>query len=118
MTTFRKKYTIKTADTGGFFVDGEWVEGDSSEEFEILATVQPATQNDYIELSQRVDGGVVSGVVRIYTDKSLKPAGNDLEDNTARGDVLIFNNSEYEIYAKASWQSGIISHYKYLAVKL
>ncbi|QLB23323.1 hypothetical protein [Phocoenobacter skyensis] len=115
--TFRKKYVVKKAKKNGSFVDGVWQDIASEEKIEVMASVQPATQSDYDAMELRSDGAVVERAIRIYTRENLKQAGND-GSNSADGDVLIYDDCEFLIRDKSSWQSGIIPHYRYLAVKI
>lgn len=115
--TFRKKVTIRPAKQGGQFVDGVWQDGVAEQPFEILASVQPASSGDYDRMMQRADGARIERMVRIYTDADLKQSGND-EAASSDGDVLLFDGCEFLIRDKSEWQSGIISHYRYLAVKI
>lgn len=113
--SFRTKHTIKPAKRAGRFEQGVWVEGASGSPFEIMASVQPARRIDYDRMELRENGSVINRMVRIYTDSNLKQAGND-GSAISDGDMLLYDGCEFLIRDKSIWQSGVISHYRYLAV--
>lgn len=115
--SFRAKHTIKPANREGSFVQGVWVAGEEGQPFEIMASVQPASRADYDRMKLQPNGAVINRMVRMYTEANLKQAGND-GGTISDGDVLLYDECEFLILDKSSWQSGVISHYRYLAAKV
>ncbi|WP_454691132.1 hypothetical protein [Achromobacter aloeverae] len=115
MSGFRRPVDVKPR-AEGQYVQGRWVEGADVAPITILASVQPATVGDYDRLQPLPEGRRIRAAVRIYTDVLLNVAGADWRN----GDRLIWGASpfagEYLIVAVSPWQSGVISHYRYIAV--
>jgi len=117
MSSFRRPQTIRTRLPGGR-ERGHWIEGEPGPDKTIQASVQPAKTGDYDQLQANPDGRRVRAAVRIYTSEVLDVAGQDWTN----GDRLIWGAGplagEYLLVGVAPWQSGVIPHYRYLAVLL
>lgn len=96
--------------------NGRWLEGPPGEPYTISASVQPATAGDYDRLQALAEGRRITAMVRIYTSAVLNVAGQDWRN----GDRLVWDQAphpgEYLVVAMSAWQSGVIPHYRYLAV--
>jgi len=117
MSSFRRPQTIRTR-LPGYRMRGRWKEGEPDQDKTILASVQPAKTGDYDELQANPEGRRVRAAVRIYTSEVLDVAGQEWTN----GDRLIWGAGplagEYLLVGVAPWQSGVIPHYRYLAVLL
>ncbi|CAP41317.1 hypothetical protein [Bordetella petrii] len=112
---FRRPQTIRPRAEGGY-VKGRWVEGADAAPYTIQASVQPARLSDHDVLQPNPEGRRITAAVRIYTTAVLNVAGQDDQN----GDRLVWDRAphpgEYLVVAVSPWQSGVISHYRYLAV--
>ncbi|MCA7086052.1 hypothetical protein K7G19_20900 [Cupriavidus sp. DB3] len=82
-----------------------------------MASVQPATlSEDYDTLQALPEGRRVEAMIRVYTDAVLAVAGAA----DTNGDRIVWPHGprpgNYLVRAVSPWQSGVISHYRYLAV--
>jgi hypothetical protein len=111
MSSFRKPYTV-TRTAPGAYVNGVWVNGTSST-VPIMATIQPANDQDLINLPA---GTRSSDVVKIYTFTELFT----VEDNggNQQPDRITWMGSEYEITSKSVRQMGVINHFRFWATKV
>jgi len=112
---FRTRQTIRPR-AAGAYVGGRWVDGPAAEPVTILASVQPASAGDYDRMQTMAEGRRIRAMVRIYTAAQLNVAGQDWRN----GDRLVWERAphpgEYLVVAVSAWQSGVIPHYRYLAV--
>ena len=113
MSGFRKQQTIIPR-APGQYVKGEWVDGADGTPITIRASVQPASSGDYDQMQAEQPGRRVERMVRIYTDARLAVAG----EGSTNGDFLSWMGERYLVVAVSPWQSGVISHYRYLAAKV
>lgn len=117
MSSFRRPQTIRTRQAG-YRQRGHWVEGEPGPDRTIQASVQPAKAADYDQLEANPEGRRISAAVRIYSSEVLNVAGQDWTN----GDRLVWGAGptagEYLVVGVAPWQSGVISHFRYLAVLL
>jgi hypothetical protein len=113
--SLRRPYQIRRRAPGAW-VAGRWVPGAPGEAETIRASVQPATLSDYDLMQALPEGRRVESMVRVYTDVQVQVAGN--EDPVASGDLLDLPQGEYVFVAVSPWQSGIISHFRYLAARV
>lgn len=107
MMSFRKPQTVKRF-AGGKYVKGRWVADEESETLQIMASVQPVTNDDMQNLPE---GKRIERAVKIYTDELLRVEGTD-----EQGDIILWQGREYRVIAIAPNQMGVISHYRYYAV--
>lgn len=113
MSSFRKPQTFKRK-SAGLYVDGAWQEGTEYDLPDITASVQPAKKEDYDQMEALPEGRRVEAMVRIYTNVELNVAGVD----NSNGDILIWRGSRYLVRDVSAWQSDVINHYRYLAVRI
>lgn len=117
MSSFRRPHTIRTR-RPGYRERGHWIEGEPGPDRTIQASVQPAKATDYEQLEANPEGRRISAAVRIYSSEVLNVAGQDWTN----GDCLVWGagptGGEYLVVGVAPWQSGVISHFRYLAVLL
>lgn len=109
VTSFRKTYQ-KIVRLQGGYVNGEWVEG-QSETLPFSATIQPLAMD---KLSPQLQGRHISSAIKIYTQDKLNVAGEDFSN----GDGVLFDDEEYLIVERASYQSGVLDHFRYTAVRV
>lgn len=109
---FRRKFTIVRKTTAGYYDEnGDWIEGSTSENIIIQATVQPLNSNDQTEVNP--DGERTTEIVKVYTSTRLLTAKQAYdENNPVEADVLLYDDREWKIIKCSGYQSGVISHYK------
>lgn len=114
MSSFRKPYTVVRRAPGSY-VNGYW-EGGPESTFTIRASVQPLRMD---EIEALPEGRRSSSAVKIYTDTKLLSARQATENADAvSADILQYAGSEWEIIACATYQSGVIPHYKAYAIEV
>lgn len=115
MSSFRRPVTVKRR-AAGQWVAGRWVDGGDAPAQTIMASVQPATLSDYDTLQALPEGRRIEAMVRVYTDAVLDVAGAD----DSNGDRIAWPHGprpgDYLVRGVSAWQSGVIPHYRYLAV--
>jgi hypothetical protein len=94
----------------GYFDAGVWTEG-SLTPISFDASVQPLTPK---EMQMLPEGRIVSQGYRLYTDYELKTVDTGVGKNPDR--VTLFG-LEFEVVSVGIWQSGILPHYKAVAVR-
>lgn len=109
MSSFRTAFTVKRK-AAGTLVKGKLVEGSTST-ITIQASVQPMRGKDVDLLPE---GRRTSQAVWIYTDTQLQLSNSTAFTNP---DILVAFGSDFEVLSVEPWQSGVISHYKCMAVK-
>lgn len=110
MSGFRT-YRLILTETAGSYVNGLWVRGTRGSQ-SVLASVQPITRQ---EMESLPEGRRLSDHFKIYSDTQLKVT-DDGGDNI-QPDLLVFDGNAYELVTRLAYQSNVISHYKYIAVK-
>ena len=112
---FNKSVTLVRSSPGQYTEDGEWQKG-ATEEFTILANVQPLNQRETEQYTQILSGGNrTSLLVKIYTSEQL------MLDEQMTGQVadrILWLGKTYKIAMQEQWQSNIISHYRYIGVEV
>jgi len=108
--SFRKPYTVKRT-VAGSYVSGVFVEG-SETTLSIQASIQPVSGQDMVSIPE---GRRSSDMVKVYTDTSLFSQGDAGSGQSP--DRVVWLGKDYEIYTKDVRQMGVISHYKYFAIK-
>ena len=94
----------------GIFVNGVWVEGTLTP-ISFDASVQALRPK---EMQMLPEGRIVTQGYRLYTDYELKTVDTGVAKNPDR--VTLFG-LEFEVVSVEIWQSGIIPHYKAMAVR-
>ena len=108
--SFRKTLSVKRLQTGSY-VGGFWVEGGLVDPAPtILASVQPASQDDMALLPE---GRRVSGAYRLFTDSALL-----LANGSQNADRIEIKGADYEVMAESDWDNAIIPHRSYLIARV
>ena len=108
--SFRTSKLVLRQATGGY-VDGVWI-GGSRSVLTTVASCQPAsTKQDLLALPE---GRQHSDLIKIYSDDRLQIAEEGLG---LQPDCVVFDGVAFEIVSYFAHQSGVINHYKYMAVK-
>lgn len=100
--TYRRK-------ADGTWQDGMWVEGEDTTDT-IIASVQPIGSNDLI--SPGIDGESINNTIKLYSDTPLQTSRQGTSQNA---DIVEYMGRLYKVISCASYQSGIIPHYKMIA---
>lgn len=98
----------KKSTASGAYVKGVWTPG-SETLSNIIIDVQPVTGN---ELESLEIGRRDLGKVKAYSNISLNVAD---EKNKINGDIIVYDNRNWEIISRLPYQHGLINHYKYFA---
>ena len=106
MSSFRKPYT-KWVKSEGKYVNGKWVEGEENSAI-FQASIQPLSTYAMNALSALLQGRHISSAVKIYV------AG----ENKQNGDEVEFQGQRYLVVARDAYQSDVINHYRYQAVRV
>ncbi len=109
--SFRKSFTVLKESTGSY-VSGLWVAGAKSIEA-IQASVQPITMGQDMDVLP--EGRHLSDYVKFYTDTKLTTTR---DGEGTQPDIIVFDGYGFEIVSQYKNQSGVISHYKYIASKV
>lgn len=105
----------------GRYVDGEWVDGDevvptdengAETSFTMVASIQPMTAQETMAMPE---GQRTSEWINIYTATKLE---RTQESEKTKGDVVIYNEREYEVMKVFDFMTSRIPHYKAQAVLL
>lgn len=109
--SFRQVRTVLKEGIGSY-VNGLWVAGTRTVGT-ISASVQPTKLS---ELKQYPEGRLEDVFVKIYTGTELQ-ASEDAGNSTQgyQPDMIEWRGWCYEIVTKAEYQSGVVSHFKYIA---
>ena len=105
--------TIKTylTESAGTYSAGLWVPGARSSGT-IYASVQPVVQGQ--DMQALPEGRRWSDFVKVYTDSRLKV----VEDGEGvQPDFVVHEGWGYELVSLFANRSGVINHYKYIAVR-
>jgi len=108
--SFRKHFTVKRT-VAGVYTNGVFVEG-AETTIMIQASVQPVSGQDLVAIPE---GRRASDMVKAYTESDLFSQGDAGSGQSP--DRLVYLGKDYEIYTKDVCQMGVISHFKYYAVK-
>ena len=107
---FKEPVKITRTIKCGFYQDGYFIEG-KTEEFDLLASVQPNDGEDLVVLPE---GSRVTDQIKIYTNTELKTVS---EDGLIKADVLLYNDNKYEI-VKVSRYNRVLPHFKCVGLKV
>lgn len=114
MSSFRTPQII-IGKLPGHYEGPKWIDGTELAPVTILASVQPASAGDYDTLEALLEGRRIEAAIRIYTSSKLVVASEGLA-----GDTLIWDmepGNRYTVTARSPWQSHVIPHYRYLAIR-
>ena len=113
MILFGSNYTIKRKQANGYYNNsGLYVEGDAIADFTVVADCQAMSAKQLESLNIGRDN---LGKINIFCDTELIVAipGDD-GNNLQNGDIIVFNNDDYEIIQRSNFVNNIISHYEYI----
>lgn len=112
---FNKTITVERKSNGQYTDDGVWQDG-ATQEIHILANVQPLNANESAQYTQVLTGGNRTVLmVKIYTTEQLQL---DTQMTGQVADVVQYLGKRYKVAMQESWQSGIISHNRYIGVEV
>ena len=106
--SFRIARKILT-EADGSYVNGYWLAGARA----IIAadtSIQPVVMGQ--DMESLPEGRRLSDFVKVYTDSKLK-----VTDESTQPDLIVFDDFVYELVSIFKYQSNVLSHYKYVAVK-
>lgn len=112
---FNKQVTVVRSSLGQYDEDGIWQDG-KTQELTILANVQPLNANETTQYTSVLPGGNRTNLlVKIYTSEQLKL---DEQMTGQIADIILWLGKRYKIAMQEQWQSGIISHYRYIGAEV
>jgi hypothetical protein len=111
MSSFRKPFSVLRTPPGHYDDAGNWVEG-SAETLTISMSIQPLRIE---EMDALPEGRRNSRAVKIYSGVELLPAEQTTGQNA---DLVTWQGKPWEVIGCDSYQMGVISHYKSLAVEV
>lgn len=111
MSQFRTSHQLLT-ESSGAYVNGTWVAG-SRTYGTFLASVQPVMVGQ--DMQALPEGRHMSDFVKVYTDDRLKVTA---DGEGVQPDIVVFQGYGYELVSMFQYQSNVISHYKYIGVKV
>lgn len=109
MSGFRKPFIV-LRENGGSYEKGVWAPGGRSS-LTIAASVQPVKEGR--DLQQLPEGRRLTDYKKVYTSTKLQMTGDGLQP-----DIIVSGGFGFELVDVDENQSDVISHYKYLAVKV
>lgn len=115
MNGMRRPVVVKRQAVGAYDENGRWQEGTTSQ-LTIMASVQPLKVS---EMQALPEGRRSSSAVKVYTDTLMQRAEEQTETTSAQNpDIVTWQGRTYEVVDCLIYQSGIIPHYKALAVEV
>lgn len=115
-----RTYTFRRF-AAGRYVNGNWIEGDevvphdadgNEISFSMTASIQRLSPQETMAIPE---GQRTSEWIRIYTATKLE---RTVESEKTKGDIIIYNEREYEVMKIENWTETRIHHYKAMAVLL
>lgn len=117
MSGLRRPVTVIRRLPGAYDANGRWQEGTTSQ-LTILASVQPTKAEDISSMMQELPEGRKSGgVVKIYSAEPLQRAEDGTEP-IQNADQIAWQGRTYEVVLCMPCQSGLLPHYKSLALEV
>lgn len=115
MSGMRRPVVVKRQAAGFYDANGRWQEGTTSQ-LTMMASVQPLKVS---EMQALPEGRRSSSAVKVYTDTLLLRAEEETAAAPAQNpDIITWQSRTYEVVDCLIYQSGIIPHYKALAVEV
>lgn len=111
MSLIKRKQTYYER-TEGRRIDGRWIDGAVVKK-SFLGTIQPARSSDYERMEALSEGRRIESLIRVYTNTLFNVAG----ESTKNGDLVEWRGEFYLITQISPWQSGLISHNRYIGVR-
>lgn len=109
--SFRKLKDI-LRESAGTYTNGVWAPGARSA-LTTLASVQPVAMGQ--DMHALPEGRHLSDFVKLYTNDKLNVTA---DGEGVQPDIIIHEGYGYELVSIFANQSGVISHYKYIGVKV
>ena len=111
MSTFRKAHPV-LHETTGAYTNGVWSGGTRS-----VSSVQMSAQplNSGQEMEALPEGRHLSESKKFYSSVKLKTTA---DGENIQPDIVVHGGYGYELVSAFDNQSGVISHYKYIGVKI
>lgn len=109
--SFRKLKDI-LREAAGTYTNGVWAPGARSA-LTTLASVQPVVMGQ--DMHALPEGRHLSDFVKLYTNDKLNVTA---DGEGVQPDIIIHEGYGYELVSIFANQSGVISHYKYIGVKV
>ena len=109
--SFRKLKDI-LREAAGTYTNGVWAPGARSA-LTTLASVQPVVMGQ--NMHALPEGRHLSDFVKLYTNDKLNVTA---DGEGVQPDIIIHEGYGYELVSIFANQSGVISHYKYIGVKV
>lgn len=114
MSSFRKPKKI-LREAVGSYVNGVWVPGARSV-FTVQASVQPIRDTDgKQDIEPMPDGRHLADYFKVYSSTKLQVTA---DGENVQPDIIVQDGYGHEIMSIGKFQSDVISHYKYIAVKI
>lgn len=108
---FRNPQTI-LREAVGAYVSGQWVAG-ARTATATMASVQPVVMGQ--DMHALPEGRYLSDFIKIYTSDRLFVTA---QGEGVQPDILVHEGYGYELVSIFAAQSGVISHFKYVAAKV
>lgn len=109
--SFRKAKTILSEGVGTY-VSGNWAPG-ARTAGTVMASAQPVVMGQ--DLHALPEGRHLSDFAKFYSDTRLKVTA---DGEGVQPDIIVHEGYGYELVSIFANQSGVISHYKYIGVKV
>ena len=106
MSSFRKKITVRRIGEGSYNNAGFFVKNSADSQFDIYASVQPATGS---EMKLLPENRREEESYKIFTDTKLFSAEKGSVKNA---DIVILQGIPFEVVKVLPWQNSVIPHYK------
>lgn len=103
--------SVKRPIGAGQFVKGRWISGAKATPFNITGSVQPTSG---YQLKSLLEGKRVTGIIEIICDTQLF-AADPLTGKS--GDILHWDNFDWEVIQTLSWKNQIIPHFESFAIR-
>ena len=109
--SFRKQKTI-LREAAGTYTNGKWAAGARST-LTTLASAQPVVMGQ--DMHALPEGRHLSDIAKFYTNDRLQVTA---DGEGVQPDIVVHEGYGYELTSIFTNQSGVISHYKYIGVKV
>ena len=113
---FAKPYAVTRYLPGAYGLDGMWTEGTT--EVTVRAVIHPLNPG---ELAALPEGRRSSQVVKINSEDKLQAPEQATVANggaATNADILAYNGKLWEVFAVASYNPGIMDHWKAMAAEV
>ena len=112
MSVFRTMALIQKTFEPGQWVKGQWVEG-SVKEIPFKGTAQPASGK---AMEMLPEGKRNNEAITVYAPAGMKFTTADPRTQRS-GDIIIWEENEYEVQVVRPWKCGLIPHWELLATR-